>query len=300
LFQQEVSSLKFHRKLAEMQRNQRLIIGGLVTVPAVIIGGYYIYKAIVGDGNEKPQSALEEKKELHTAVDNPQLKEAIALFEGTFVGQKVTHAASAPGRVNLIGEHTDYNDGFVMPCALEYRTVVVGALNQSDTIRIISKGQNDVFQIRVNELGEVPVNRRWFCYPQGVLALYQRKGVKLSGMDIAIVGNVPQGGGLSSSAALEVATATFVENIMGLNSSKVEIALLAQGAEHEFAKVPCGIMDQFISALGKEGNALMLDCRSKKPDYIPLSNPDYVVLVTSKFLITQTAFSQSNRHQHKA
>jgi galactokinase len=265
-----------------------IVVGGAVLASAV--AGFLLYKAL-----GKKQEEEQEKKQQDI---DPVVREALFLFEKTFKS-KATHAASAPGRVNLIGEHTDYNDGFVMPCALEYRTAVVGARNNSTVIRYISQGQIDVVQIDLKKLDAIHTPK-WVNYMNGVIALYQKKGIEIPGMDIAVVGKVPLGSGLSSSAALEVSTATFVKNILGLSSSGVEIALLAQEAEHVYANVPCGIMDQFISALGKQGHALLLDCRSKVADYIPLNNPDYVVLVTSNL---QTPFGPSLivfRHKCKA
>jgi galactokinase len=216
---------------------------------------------------------------------DPALNEAIDLFISTYL-HKPTHAASAPGRVNLIGEHTDYNDGFVMPCALELRTFIVGSVNhQQRVIRIVSSNMKDnVVEIPLEDLEKKSEEKNWWDYIRGVLAIYQAKSkAKIPGLNLAIVGKVPLGSGLSSSAAVEVATATFLEGLFGLDSSKEEIALIAQKAEHEYAGCPCGIMDQFISAMGKQGNALLLDCRTRIPKYIPLSNPDFVVLVTSMF-----------------
>lgn len=209
------------------------------------------------------------------------LQECVELFKSTYSYQP-THGASAPGRVNLIGEHTDYNDGFVMPCALEFRTYVVGAKTNSNTIRIFSKGAESAYSVDLKDLGTIPEGKKhWSDYPRGVIAIYKRNGARIPGMDIAIIGKVPQGSGLSSSAALEVATAYFLESLLGLRTDKDKIALIAQKAEHEFAKVRCGIMDQFISSLGKQDHALLLDCRTQVPEYVPITNPDYVFLVIS-------------------
>jgi galactokinase len=235
---------------------------------------YFLYKRHFSKKHNK-EPVLKETKD-------SALQEALDLFSESFKS-KPTHAASAPGRVNLIGEHTDYNDGFVMPCALELRTFIVGSVNHDQVIRIVSSNMSDkIIEIPLEELDKKSEKKNWWDYVRGVLALYKSKGT-IPGLNLAIVGKVPLGSGLSSSAAVEVATAMFLESLLGLNTPKDEIALIAQKAEHEYAGCPCGIMDQFISALGKQGNALLLDCRTKVPKYIPLSNPEFVVLVTSMF-----------------
>jgi len=189
--------------------------------------------------------------------------------------------AAAPGRVNVIGEHTDYNDGFVLPMAIERYAIMAADV-------AAAPGKISVYdtQFKQSALIEVtaPVSKgspKWSNYIRGVLAGFQNRGVTLPAMDVAFLSTVPLGGGLSSSAALEVCTATLIEAVTGKTIDPVEKALLAQKAEHDFAGVPCGIMDQFISALGREGHLLLLDCRTRKTELVPMSDPSVALLVVN-------------------
>lgn len=209
----------------------------------------------------------------------------------------------APGRVNLIGEHTDYNDGFVLPLALPMVTVLVGKRNLVPLCRIITScpsvddPKEIEFEIQPYELnaGLEPGKPSWANYVKGVIANY--KG-KLCGFDALIATSVPVGGSLSSSAALEVATYTFLDGLsedpckLGLSSK----ALACQNAEHEFAGTPCGIMDQFISFMGEKDHALLLDCRSLKCKLISLKSPEIAILITNTNVHHNLAVSEySNR-----
>jgi galactokinase len=186
---------------------------------------------------------------------------------------------AAPGRVNVIGEHTDYNDGFVLPMAIErYAIMAADAAAAPGKISIYDAHFKESATIDVS----APVTKglpKWSNYIRGVLAGFQRRGVTIPALDVAFMSTVPLGGGLSSSAALEVCTATLLEAATGKAIDPVEKALLAQQAEHEFAGVPCGIMDQFISALGREGHLLLLDCRTRKTELVPMSDPSVALLV---------------------
>ena len=188
-----------------------------------------------------------------------QLTAAVTTYRAVF-GDSPTNAAYAPGRVNLIGEHTDYNDGFVLPFALPFRTVIVGKLTYDKKCTIVSvcdefsdvSSNTATFELN-HSLGKG--QPEWANYVKGTLFQYLKKGdiSENFSFNAVIVSNVPLGSGLSSSAALEVATATFLENLCGglPNVSGVERALRAQKAEHDFADTPCGIMDQYISSMGK-------------------------------------------------
>ncbi len=187
---------------------------------------------------------------------------------------------AAPGRVNLIGEHTDYNDGFVLPMAIEFYTVMAADFpsSSSSTISIQDTLFNETAQIEVSK----PVARgepKWSNYPRGVIAGFQRRGEKVPALDVLLHSTVPLGGGLSSSAALEVSTATLLEVVTGKKLDPVEKALLCQKAEHEFAGMPCGIMDQFISVMGRKDHLLLLDCRSRQTELVPLVDPAVAVLI---------------------
>ncbi|MCG5212018.1 galactokinase [Streptosporangium sp. KLBMP 9127] len=172
----------------------------------------------------------------------------------------------APGRVNLIGEHTDYNDGFVLPFAVQWG-VTAAVTPRADGIVRLSSLQADGPPLTLSELEAA---EGWARYPVGVFWAMREAGHAVGGADLLIDGDVPQGAGLSSSAALEVVVATALNDLHGLGLGKMELALLAQRAENDFVGVPCGIMDQAASALSEEGKALFLDCRSLGSRTIPL------------------------------
>ena len=175
----------------------------------------------------------------------------------------------APGRVNLIGEHTDYNDGFVMPTAIDLRTYVAASFQPDRTIKVYSENFNESCEFSLNTLRPGKTSH-WSDYVRGVAGVLESHGHKLKGANLALHGEVPVGSGLSSSAAIEVATAFALLDISGIHLSRTEIAKICQQAEHQYAGTPCGIMDQFISCHGKEGHALMLDCRSLEFQLLPL------------------------------
>ncbi|KAH9513412.1 Galactokinase [Bulinus truncatus] len=207
------------------------------------------------------------------------INEAIVAFEKRF-GSKPSIAARAPGRVNLIGEHTDYNDGFVFPMALPMVTVVVGNPTTSGVCRVetLSGSTDEPRYTEFNVDNIQPGKPKWCNYVKGVAA--QMPG-KIPSFDAVIVSSVPLGGGVSSSASVEVATYTFLEQMCdeGADIPLIEKILKCQKAEHVFAGMPCGIMDQFISMMAKEGHALLIDCRSQVGRLVPMANPDVVVLV---------------------
>jgi len=185
---------------------------------------------------------------------------------------------AAPGRVNLIGEHTDYNDGFVLPMAIE-RYMLLAADRNTDREAILhslTTGETATFSVRP------PIRRgepAWSNYIRGVIAGFQQRGNKIGGFDAVIESTLPYGGGVASSAALEVATATLLETVCGVRLEGLDKALLCQQAEHDFAGVPCGIMDQFTSILARENHALLLDCRSRATRPVRMDDPGVTVLV---------------------
>jgi galactokinase len=189
--------------------------------------------------------------------------------------------AAAPGRVNIIGEHTDYNDGFVFPMAIERYTVIAAArpVGDQNRIQLHSTHSDKVMTIDLARPLRPFPKGTWANYPAGVIAGFLARGLNPGGFDTLIYSTVPLGGGLSSSAALEVAMATLLETITGRKLDPVEKALLCQKAEHEYAGMPCGIMDQFISVLGRENQILLLDCRSRKPELVPMTDPAVAVLI---------------------
>jgi len=191
--------------------------------------------------------------------------------------------AAAPGRVNLIGEHTDYNDGFVLPMAIERYTVLAAdsLTNSANHIQFRSTHGDMTTTIDLAKPLKPLGKGVWANYPLGVVAGCAARGIQTPGFDALVHSTVPLGGGLSSSAALEVATATLLEAMTGRKIDPVEKALLCQEAEHKFAGVPCGIMDQFISVMGRKDHALLLDCRSRKTEFVPLTDPSVAVLIVN-------------------
>jgi galactokinase len=186
--------------------------------------------------------------------------------------------ASAPGRVNLIGEHTDYNDGFVLPMATQQRTAIAASPtdDQRVTLHGVTTGDTAVFSLE----GELQRgDPAWSNYVRGVIAGFQKLNLPVRGFNAVIESDVPLGGGMSSSAAVEVATASLLEAIVERKLDPIDKALLCQRAEHEFAHVPCGIMDQFISVLGRKDHLLLLDCRTKTGTLVPFADPSLALLV---------------------
>ena len=202
-------------------------------------------------------------------------------FENIY-GRPPRWIVAAPGRVNVIGEHTDYNDGFVLPMAIERYTIMAADISRSSPPRIFihDTRAGDTAQIDLSK-PVVKGNPRWSNYVRGVVAGFQNRGVKIPPLDISLVSTVPLGGGLSSSAALEVSAATLLEAVTGTKMEPVEKALLCQKAEHEFAGVPCGIMDQFVSVMGQKNNLLLLDCRSRRTELVSMNDPSVVLLVVN-------------------
>jgi galactokinase len=189
---------------------------------------------------------------------------------------------AAPGRVNVIGEHTDYNDGFVLPMAIE-RYAVMAADKSTDgkntiQIRDISGVETTLVDLSAPVK---PAEPKWGNYPRGVIAGFLERGINPGGLDVLLHSTVPLGGGLSSSASLEVCTATLIEAATGKKINPVEKALLCQQAEHEFAGVPCGIMDQFISVMGRQNNLLLLDCRSRETKLVPMNDASVSLLIAN-------------------
>lgn len=206
---------------------------------------------------------------------------ACDLFSRTYA-TRPTGGGSAPGRVNLIGDHTDYAGGLALPVAIDRACVVVGASRglAEGALRVVS----------TDAIGPVPIDdlrtgqpRGWWSYPQGVAAMFAREGLLGAGLglDLAIASDVPPGSGLGSSTALEVATATCLEALLGVALDPMEKARLCQRAEHEFAGVPCGLMDQGTACLGRAGHALRMDFASGEVSPVPLPAELRVVIVNS-------------------
>ncbi|OCH08815.1 galactokinase [Aliivibrio fischeri] len=193
-----------------------------------------------------------------------------------------THIVQAPGRVNLIGEHTDYNDGFVLPCAINYQTVVAAAKRDDNMVRVMSVDYgNETDEFDITQEITFQENKMWSNYIRGVVKCLIGRGYEFKGADISVSGNVPQGAGLSSSAALEVVIGQTFKELYNLDISQAEIALNGQQAENEFVGCNCGIMDQMISAEGNENHAMLLDCRSLETTAVSMPEDMSVVIINS-------------------
>jgi galactokinase len=206
------------------------------------------------------------------------IERAAAVFSKHFGNATGAVVARAPGRVNLIGEHTDYNDGFVLPAIID-RDVEIIARRRSDTlVRIYAA---DLDERKDNDLGgEIDYsNSGWLPYVLGVAHELHQQGRISAGADIVFRGNVPVGAGLSSSAALEVATALAFDSAFNLWFNPVDLATLCRDVEHRYAGVHCGIMDQFASRLGRADHALLIDCRSLEARHVPMPLDGHVVVI---------------------
>lgn len=207
-----------------------------------------------------------------------QLKSA---YEAAYQ-KSATDIFFSPGRVNLIGEHTDYNGGFVFPCALSFGTYLLISPNSEQKINFRSLNIDAVYSLELTQLTTPLPNKAWANYPMGVIAQFIKRGVSITqGYDILFWGNVPAGAGLSSSAAMEVVTAFAFNELLGTGYDRTELAKIGQAAEHEFAGVMCGIMDQFASAQGQKDHAIYLNCDTLEFDLVPVKLEGIKVVVSN-------------------
>lgn len=210
----------------------------------------------------------------------------IQKFYEIFDGNDSATVYFAPGRVNLIGEHTDYNGGHVFPCALSIGTYAVARKRNDNLLRFYSLNFDrlDVIQCSLNNLNYNPVHR-WTNYPKGVIWALKKKGYNITnGLDILYYGNIPNGSGLSSSASIEIVTGFIIKDMFNLPFDQIENALTCQYSENNFNKVNCGIMDQFAIAMGKKDHAIFLDTATLDYSYVPinLENEKIVIMNTCK------------------
>ena len=209
---------------------------------------------------------------------------------------------SAPGRVNLIGEHTDYNEGFVLPIAINRRTCVAAALNDSGVVRVHS--------LELNKSGSFPlgqprtaIEERWLRYVAGVIYELEKGGIEVAGADFMITSDVPIGAGLSSSAALEIAVGAALLALAGEHLDLVSLALAAQKAEHTYVGTLCGIMDQLTSAKAEKSHALLIDCRSLEIKLIEANLPDTLIVICNtnvKHDLARSAYNDRRRECDEA
>jgi len=189
----------------------------------------------------------------------------------------------SPGRVNLIGEHTDYNGGFVFPCALSFGNYCLIRKVDRPSFKFASLNMELEVELSLDELTKPLGNKAWVNYPLGVIAQFVKRGLKpATGADLLFYGDVPNGAGLSSSAALEVVTAVAIDDQYGYGLDRIDLIKMGQKAEHEFAGVMCGIMDQFASGLGAKDHAIFLNCDTLEYELVP------VVLKGCKIVVSNT------------
>ncbi len=229
-----------------------------------------------------------------TLAESEPRPDLLAIFNEQFPrGRGAIVMARAPGRVNLIGEHTDYNEGFVLPVAVDREVYVLGQRRPDDRVVVHSANFNRRASFELDALG-LATRQSWINYPQGVADALQRAGYHLPGMNLVLWGNVPLGAGMSSSAAVEIACMLVFERLAGIELAPRDDALLAQRAENGFVGVQTGIMDQFISRLGVAGHALLIDCRSLDYRAVPMALPDMVLGVVHSGVPRGLASSEYN------
>ncbi|HEY2343488.1 MAG TPA: galactokinase [Chthoniobacteraceae bacterium] len=242
-----------------------------------------------------------------TSAPPPALRDAFALqtleYFRARTGADATHLVYAPGRVNVIGEHTDYNGGFVLPMAIELGVYIAARPRADRRVRAWSlqlEGPPAEF-----DAGDQtrPTTHSWSNYLRGVIAGLYEAGLETPGFDAVIHASLPAGGGLSSSAALEIATATLGEALTGRKLDPEQKALLCQKAEHVFAGMPCGIMDQFAVTFGRQGHLLLLDCQSQQRRLVPMNGADTTLLVINtmvKHELTDGGYASRRDDCHEA
>jgi len=186
----------------------------------------------------------------------------------------------SPGRVNLIGEHTDYNGGFVFPCALNYGTYLLIRKIKGNTLKFSTINFNDDFETELKGLF-LNTGKKWINYPLGVINEFIKKGIKLSGLEFLYYGDVPNGAGLSSSASIEMVTAVAMNEFFNAGFSTLDLVKMSQKAENEFVGMNCGIMDQFAVGFGKKNHAIFLNCDTLFFENVPLILTDCSLIITN-------------------
>jgi len=214
----------------------------------------------------------------------PNLHQVVTQAFTTTFAYPPQHLVQAPGRVNLIGEHTDYNDGFVLPCAINFGTHIAANTRADAIIRVVAADYGaEMDEFRLDQPILPLADGAWPNYVRGVVKNLLEHGLPLQGADLALAGNVPQGAGLSSSASLEVAVTQAFKTLQGFHDlNPTDMALIAQRAENHFVGCNCGIMDQLVSARGEAGSALLIDCRSLVTQAVPMPSDVAVMIVHSR------------------
>lgn len=204
----------------------------------------------------------------------------------------------SPGRVNIIGEHTDYNEGFVLPAAIDKAAYVAMSLRADDEIHLTAADLNETFSTTVRALKPVG-DVSWPNYILGAVAQFVKRGVKLPGFNAVLSSDVPMGAGLSSSAAVECATVFALDHLLQTNIDRITMVGMAQKAEHEYAGVMCGIMDQFASMMGKKDHVIKLDCRSLEYEYVPFKLEGIKIVLLNTNVKHSLASSEYNTRRNE-
>ncbi len=206
-----------------------------------------------------------------------------------------THIVRSPGRINLIGEHTDYNEGWAMPAAIDKAMTLALAANGTAQCRLHALDLEETFVFSLNQ--EAPLPGHWANYPMGMAVALRADGHRLGGFDCVFGGDIPAGAGLSSSAALACGVGLGLTALFGLSADRTALAYAAQRAEHTFAGVQCGLMDQFAVLMGKAAHALRLDCRTLAYEYVPLHLTGYTLVLANSGVKHQLADSAYNQRR---
>lgn len=210
-----------------------------------------------------------------------ELKDVKARFLDTFgSNSEQIYSFHSPGRVNLIGEHTDYNGGYVFPCALSFGTYAVARKRNDDKMVFATTNFDLKVETNINNNKYVKEDE-WANYPKGVVDQFLKAGLKIGGFEIMFSGNIPNGSGLSSSASLELATSVVLNELFNLNQKMIDMVKLSQNAENQFVGLNCGIMDQFAVGMGKKDNAMFLNCRTLNYSYVPIILKDEKIIISN-------------------
>ena len=231
--------------------------------------------------------------------------QVVKKFTELFGDEGDIHTYFAPGRVNLIGEHTDYNGGHVFPCALTIGTYAAARVREDKNIRLYSMNFEKLGVIETSLDDLIPSEKAgWTNYPKGVMWAFEKRGFKLPyGLDVVLYGNIPNGSGLSSSASLEVLTGTILKDMFGFDVSMTDIALIGQYSENNFNGMNCGIMDQFASAMGKKDCAIFLDTSNLNYEYAKIELEDAKIVITNskvKHSLVSSAYNDRRNESEKA
>jgi galactokinase len=211
-------------------------------------------------------------------MNTDQLKETFTSLYGT--SENEIHLYFSPGRVNLIGEHTDYNGGYVFPCALSFGTYLVVRKNQQRLVRFATTNFDHRSEVELDEPFEKE-GKSWINYPVGVLNEFRKKAKEIEGVDLLYSGDIPNGAGLSSSASIEMVTAFAMNEIFGFGFDRMELVKISQNAENKFVGVNCGIMDQFASGMGAADHALFLNCDTLDYERVPLKLEGMKIIIAN-------------------